>query len=193
MSGGAGRGWADGAGQPRFRRYPEADVTRGRWLGSREGAVGAGGAAMESREPLRELGGALRAVLARLRGGGRGRAGAGPGPADSPLAEVSLCRYRGRTGRGPRAVRAAALLGRTRYGTGRGGAGRGRAGSGRALAPGGADRAVAEAGVRRAGAWQGSGLQARSPAGLHPLALPSGVVALAEQQPGSNSCRDSIF
>lgn len=86
---------------------------------------------MESRDPLRELGGALRAVLARLRGGGRGRAGAGPGPADSPLAEVSLCRYRGRTGRGPRAVRAAALLGRARYGPGTGaGAGRGGPGGG---------------------------------------------------------------
>lgn len=40
---------------------------------------------MEAREPLRELGGALRAVLARLRGGSRGRAGAGPGRAQPTL------------------------------------------------------------------------------------------------------------
>ncbi|NXM69710.1 CCDB1 protein, partial [Serilophus lunatus] len=45
-------------------------------------------AAMEAREPLRDVRGALRAVLARLRGAGRGRAGFGPSRAGSPRAEL---------------------------------------------------------------------------------------------------------
>lgn len=80
-------------------------------------------AGMEARELLQELCGSLRAVLARVRGGGRrrGRAEAnadvGPevGPAFRRLRPF-VCIYRGRTGRRPRAVRASALLGRARYG-----------------------------------------------------------------------------
>lgn len=87
-------------------------------------------------------------------GAGAG-AGRGVGRAGCPLAEASLCRYRGRTGRGPRAVRAAAFLGRARYG--RGASGR-RPGWG----PG---WAVAWAGVPGAGEPQGSEphSRARSP------------------------------
>lgn len=105
-----------------------ADVTRGALRGRP--------AAMEAREPLRDVRGALRAVLARLRGAGRdrgrgqGRAGVGPSRAGSPRAELCLCRCRGRAGRGPRAVRAAALLGRARYGQGAAGPGRDREGPG---------------------------------------------------------------
>lgn len=82
-------------------------------------------AGMEARELLQELCGSLRAVLARVRGGGRGRAEAetdvGPevGPAFRRLRPF-VCIYRGRTGRRPRAVRASALLGRARYGPGSG-------------------------------------------------------------------------